>query len=150
VIYETGAIIRYVDRALPGPALQPSEPGRLARMDQIIGIVDFYGYPSIITKIVMQRVVAPMLGGQTDEAVVESGLERARLSLAEIERLQGGAPFLAGDKISLADLFLAPVFQYLIATPEAEKVLPRTSALRDWWQRVSDRPSMAKTTPSLG
>jgi glutathione S-transferase len=149
-IYETSAITRYVDRALPGPALQPGDPKHLARMDQIISIMDSFGYPCMITKIVMQRIVTPMLGGKTDEAVVESGLERARLSLAEIERLQGGAPFLAGDQISLADLHVAPVFEYLMATPEADKVLPKESKLRAWWQRISGRPSMAKTKPNLG
>src|SRR5689334_25046846 len=38
VLYETGAITRYIDRAFPGPALQPTGPHALARMDQIIGI----------------------------------------------------------------------------------------------------------------
>src|SRR3954468_4908497 len=41
-LYETGAITRYIDRAFPGPALQPAEPRAAARMDQIIAIVDSY------------------------------------------------------------------------------------------------------------
>jgi len=150
MIYETSAIVRYVDRAFPGPALQPSDPKQAARMDQIFAITDSYAYPSIITKIVMQRVVAPMLGGTAEQAVIESGFERARLSLREIERLQGGAPFLAGERISLADLHLAPVFAYLMATPEAGKVLSKDSRLAAWWERMNARPSMAKTKPNLG
>src|SRR5262249_2899885 len=110
MIYETGAITRYIDRAFPGPALQPKDPKHLARMDQMIGIIDFYAYPSIITKIVMQRVVAPMLGGTCDVKVAESGLENARLSLQEFDRLSGSAPFLVGDELTLADLHLAPIF----------------------------------------
>src|ERR1700746_835802 len=43
-LYETGAITRYIDRAFPGPALQPANPQALARMDQIISIVDAYAY----------------------------------------------------------------------------------------------------------
>src|SRR5215831_20733088 len=43
VLYETGAIIRYVDRSFAGPALQPDSPRTLARMDQLIGIIDSYG-----------------------------------------------------------------------------------------------------------
>jgi len=39
VLYETGAITRYVDRAFDGPALQPEQARALARMDQIIAIV---------------------------------------------------------------------------------------------------------------
>lgn len=40
VLYETAAITRYIDRTLPGPALQPAAPRELARMDQIIAVVD--------------------------------------------------------------------------------------------------------------
>src|SRR5579864_6082080 len=42
-LYETGAITRYIDRAFPGPALQPKEARAVARMDQVIGVVDAYG-----------------------------------------------------------------------------------------------------------
>ena len=41
-LYETQAIARYIDRAFPGAALQPADPKVLARMDQILGIVDSY------------------------------------------------------------------------------------------------------------
>src|SRR6185312_4038374 len=41
-VYETAAIVRYVDRAFPGPALQPADPRALARMDQIMAVVDAY------------------------------------------------------------------------------------------------------------
>ena len=40
-LYETGAITRYVDRAFPGPSLQPADPKRHARMDQIVGVDGF-------------------------------------------------------------------------------------------------------------
>src|ERR1700676_2426266 len=47
-LYETGAISRYVDRTFSGSALQPVEPRALGRMDQIIGVVDFYGYLPLV------------------------------------------------------------------------------------------------------
>ena len=36
VLYETGAITRYVDEAFAGPPLQPHEPARRARMPDAI------------------------------------------------------------------------------------------------------------------
>ena len=47
-LYETQAILRYLDAILPGPALQPKEPKALARMSQIANIVDWYVTPSIV------------------------------------------------------------------------------------------------------
>src|SRR4051812_11425076 len=37
-LYETDAIIRYIDDAAPGPKLTPAEPKARARMNQILGI----------------------------------------------------------------------------------------------------------------
>src|SRR5580692_6009962 len=35
-LFETQAIVRYLDRVLPGPALTPPEPRSAARMDQLM------------------------------------------------------------------------------------------------------------------
>src|SRR4051794_34378754 len=44
-LYETQAILRYVDAAFEGPALRPSDVQALARMDQLVGISDWYLFP---------------------------------------------------------------------------------------------------------
>src|SRR5436190_12009725 len=74
VLYETGAITRYIDRAFPGPALQPREPRALARMDQIIGIVDSYAYWPMVRQVFAQRVFRQQSGQPFDEADVARGL----------------------------------------------------------------------------
>jgi glutathione S-transferase len=61
-IYETVAIIRYIDRVFPGPSLQPSDPAHAARMDQVMSIVDSYAYGALIGKVFWQRAVVPMQG----------------------------------------------------------------------------------------
>ena len=41
MLYETQAIMRYVDAVIPGPRLQPDDPRAAARMNQLIGITVF-------------------------------------------------------------------------------------------------------------
>ena len=41
-LYESDAIIRYIDQVFPGPSLVPSDPKAQARMNQVMGIVDCY------------------------------------------------------------------------------------------------------------
>ena len=65
-IYETNAIVRYIDQVFPGQSLQPADPRRAARMNQVIGIIDAYGYGAIIGKLFWQRAIVPMQGGQPD------------------------------------------------------------------------------------
>ena len=48
-----------IDRAFSGPALQPAEPQALARMDQIIGIVDAYAYWPLVRQVFSHAVFRP-------------------------------------------------------------------------------------------
>src|SRR6185295_6637409 len=50
-VYETSPILRYIDQVFPGAALTPEDPKQRARMNQIISIVDYHGYASIIGQI---------------------------------------------------------------------------------------------------
>ncbi len=118
-------------------------------MDQIIAVIDSYAYGSIVGKLVWQRLVVPMQGGQGDESIVQGAMDTVRLCLSEFERLKGSQPFLAGSEISLADLFLAPIFGYFTMTPDAEGLLQSTPGLRRWWQAMSERPSVQKTPPEF-
>src|SRR3712207_5932348 len=46
-LYETQAILGYLDRIAPEPRLTPADPREAARMDQIAGIVDWYFFPQV-------------------------------------------------------------------------------------------------------
>jgi len=147
VLYETQAILRYIDAVYPDPALQPHAPEALGRMNQIIGINDWYLFPRVARVIVFERIVAPVLFGKTpNEEAIAAALPDARLCLGELDRLLGDQAFLAGTDFSIADVLLAPQLHYLAATPEGESVM-RGTALAAWLVRVSERPSMKATAP---
>ena len=55
-------------------------------MQQAIAIVDSYAYGALISACVIQRIVVPMVGGTTDEAVIEAALPTAKVSLARVRR----------------------------------------------------------------
>src|SRR5271168_4641662 len=44
-LYETQAIMRYIDEGFPVAPLQPTDLHQFARMSQIMGIVDAYAWP---------------------------------------------------------------------------------------------------------
>ncbi len=149
-LYETSAIIRYIDRAFSGARLQPSDIKRLAHMDQVISIVDSFAYGCIIGKLVWQRIVTPMTGGTPDEAVIKDGMPQIKLCLSEFERILGDGTWFGGAAISLGDLHLAPLFAYMTMAPEGGDLMKPHQRLAAWWQRMSARPSMAKTQPKFG
>jgi glutathione S-transferase len=149
-LYETDAIVRYIDQAIPGQDLQPIEARPRARMNQIIGILESFAYTCMITKVVMNRLIQPMLGGNPDETTIKEALPSAELCLKEFERLMGNEKFLAGDKLTLADLFVIPVFHYLALTPEGQELLKPRAKIRAWWDLVKTRNSVVTTEPKFG
>ena len=149
-LYETGAITRYVDRAFAGPALQPTNAKALARVDQVISIIDSYAYGCMIGILAWQRLVVPMLNGTPDDAAVRDSLPQVKLCLSELSRLLGRDRWFGGDTISLADLHLAAVMAYTIATPEGADLVGAHPTLKSWWGQMCQRASMSRTEPKFG
>jgi len=146
-LYETQAILRYIDEGFPVAPLQPTDLHQFARMSQIMGIVDAYVWPAIAGGILFNRILAPRLGLPVDEAAVAAALPRARLCLAEIARLQGDQPYLVGERVSLADLMVIPLLYYFGRLPEGEAALAEHPNLPAWVARMEGRQSFQVTKP---
>ena len=147
-LYETQAILRYIDGAFPGAPLRPSELKRLARMDQLIGICDWYLFPQVAVTIAFQRIVKPLfMGGTPDEEIIKGAIPNAERCFAVIagflESRQGA--YLTGAQLSIADIMIACHMSMLVATPECAAIIARHAALRDWLTRIEARPSMQNT-----
>ena len=140
MLYETQAILRYFDRTLRSPALTPSPPRAAARMDQVMNICDWYLFG-------FQRVVRPRLLGQpADEAAIAKAMPKAYAVINELSRLLAGRPHFAGDAVSLADLMVAPQFDFLRQTPEWALLTAKTANLGPWLDRMLARDSFTATT----
>jgi glutathione S-transferase len=144
-LYETQAILRYVDATFDGPALQPHDARAAARMNQIVGVVDWYFFPQVTAVIGYNRLLVPMLGGTPDEAAIVAAIPRAKTCLDTLELLKGSSRFMAGHQISIADLMLAPQLASLRLTPEGERLL-EGRVLADWLAMMNERASMSATT----
>jgi glutathione S-transferase len=149
-LYETGAITRYIDEAFPGPPLMPGAPHAGARVNQIVSILDNYGYRPLIWDIFVERVRAPAQGRSADEAKIAAALPQAETCLRAIEALADpDGPSLAGGDVSLADLHAAPMFAYFCMAKEGAALLSSQPRLSRWWQSMRNRPSMAATRSPL-
>ncbi len=146
-VYETQAILRYLDRALPSPQLTPATARGAARMDQVMNLNDWYLFQGVGSVITFQRYVGPRLMGLTpDEAAIEAAMPKARVVFDELSRLLGDQPFLAGEAISLADLLVGPQVEFFTHTPEWRILAAPHSNLVAWQARMEARPSFRATT----
>jgi len=144
-LYEADAIIRYIDQAFEGPSLTPSAPKAQARMNQVMGIVDWYVMPAISSAIGFNRIVKPIFGLPVDEAAVAAALPQARVCIRALEEILDDKPYFAGDAVSLADLMAVAHLDLLPQSPEGANIMAG-SPLLAWLERMAARPSVAKTT----
>jgi glutathione S-transferase len=154
-LYDSESILRYVDEAYDGPALQPADAKTRAQMVEMNGIIRDYLHPAAIGKIATQRLFAPFLGGSTDMKIVEEAVTPLTDALTAIEQISvsahdGEAEMLLGARVSLADIALMPIAAYLTMTPEGQTGIAASRRLSRWWLSVSRRPSLARSWPGLG
>lgn len=146
-LFESQAILRYCDRALPGPALTPAHPQAAGRMDQLMNINDWYLFQSVANVIAFQRIVGPRLLGLTpDETAITAAMPKAHAVFNELARQLGDKPFFVGEALSLADVLLAPQMDFLRDTPEWQPLTARHANLRMWMDVMNARPGMKATT----
>jgi glutathione S-transferase len=146
-LYETQAILRYLERVRPSPPLVPEEPRDAARMDQIMGISDWYLFQGVNVVIGFQRVVGPRLLGLTpDEAAISEAMPRAHVVFGELSRLLGHKPYLASHQVTLADLIVAPHMDFLSQTPEWTPLTRGRFNLVEWLGRMNERECLRMTT----
>jgi glutathione S-transferase len=146
-LYESQAILRYLDRMLPAPALTPVEPKHIARMDQVMNVNDWYLFQGVGNVIGFHRVIAPrLLGLAPDEAAIEAAMPKARAVYDELARMLGEQSYFAGESVSLADFLVAPQISFFTETPEWRVLGVPHANLVAWLARMEARSSMQATT----
>jgi glutathione S-transferase len=145
-LYETQAILRYLDDAFPNPRLTPADPKKAARMNQALGILDCYFFTqSGAIGLVFNRVVAPRLGFPVDEERAKASLASASHCVEVFAGFLSQGPYLAGEAFSLADILVGSHLDMLAEAPEGAEMVAGT-AIAGWLERLRSRPSFASTT----
>jgi glutathione S-transferase len=149
-LYETSAIVQYVDEAFEGPSLQPADLRERAKMHQWISNLNNYFYPNIIYRLAHETLVFPELGIAPDDAVVKDALPRVEHALSVLEQeLETGRPFIVNGSPTLADYFLLPTITALGFAPAGPALLAKRPKISAWLRRMAELPVVAKFRASL-
>jgi glutathione S-transferase len=149
-VYETSAIVAYLEETFPKPALQPKSVHDRARLNQWISAVNSYYYPYMIYHVSHERNVFPELGIPSDEKVVAHALPKIEVGLTVAEReLAHGKEYLLGSELSLADFYLLPSTYSFSFAPEAKAMYPKYPAFCRWRERMEALPTVKKLRAAL-
>ncbi|MFL6812571.1 MAG: glutathione S-transferase family protein [Bradyrhizobium sp.] len=149
-VYETSAIVSYIDEAFEGARLTPSDVRARARMNQWISAVNSYYYPYMIYHLTHELIVFPELGIASDEKVVAHAMPKVELALAVVEReLAHGDKYLLGSSLTLADFYLLPSTFALGLTEQGKAMYRNFPAFCRWRDRMEELPTTRKLRASL-
>jgi glutathione S-transferase len=132
LITEGLAITGYLDEAFEGPPLQPADPWQRAQMHRWMSLCADYVFREVVRGLPRSRPAT------ADE------LAAATEVLQKIDGLIDASPFLLGEEVTLADLYLAP--QASNAREKAPELLAPLQRLSSWLAVVEARPSFVRTS----
>ncbi len=144
-LHETSAIVRYLDECFAGTPLVPGSIAERALCEQWVSAFNSTLYEQIV-----MRYVRPSLfpvGDGSDRARIDAALADLPATLAIIDRGYEKTAWLAGDSLSMADLFVMPPLAYVERLPEGERLLAPLPHLRRALAAMRQRPSFPATDP---
>lgn len=148
-LYETQAILDYIDLTWPEPPLSPTTVQGRARMRQVMGIADAYAYKTLVRQLVSETVFAALEGQASDADALAQGMRDAPRILSALDEIAAEGHVLTGQHLSLADCLLWPMIDYFMQTPDAALLLRPHAALLRWATAMMHHPAAQATRPDL-
>lgn len=145
-VWETSAILRYVDEAFDGPSLNPGMVIDRARTEQWVSAVGGYLYDTIARRYVLQYVFAQREQRAPDRAVIDRAVAEMPRQLDALEKAYVGREFIGSGGPSYADILLTPLLHYLAQFPEGAQLLSDRPNIRRAQATMQARPSFAAAT----
>ena len=149
VLYESNAIVEYLDEQYPGrgQSLFPGDVRERALVRRLVCELDNYFDKAL------DQLIDPLFGAKPEErdtAAVAKGRDAVVEEVAMVTRAMRG-PFLAGP-LSAADFALYPMVAFVyraqeVRMPELDADGILTPALRAWKARMEALPYLASTIP---
>jgi glutathione S-transferase len=146
-LIETSAICRYIEATFDGPRLIPTDPRQAAVMEQWISAINCYVYNNVIRNYSLQYIVPGMRGEPPNRLVIDETIPAMQRDLRWLDAAYGKSEWIAGDAISLADLFVAPIVATARQFPEASATLAGCPHLGRAFDAFSKRESFIQAHP---
>ncbi|TFK65105.1 glutathione S-transferase-like protein [Pluteus cervinus] len=150
ILFESRAICRYLCAKYPdqGTSLVPKDPKALALVEQGVSI-ESSNFDFHVSSIVAERYFKPMRGLTTNEEFVSDRLAILKTRLAGYEAILGKQKYIAGDELTLADLFHIPYGELLPKAGSDILVNESFPNVSRWWKDITSRPTWKKVQAGL-
>lgn len=146
-LFESNAILTYVDKAFPGPALAPTDALGAAQVQQWISLVNTAVDPVIIRAYILAYIFPSGPDKKPDRARIDAALPNIEKQMGILDRAVAKTGFLVGNAFSLADINLIPIIAGASRFPESSAALDRHGNLKKYLGTHFARASVKGTAP---
>lgn len=148
-LFETAAILEYLDGALAGPSLSPQGAQARARMVQVISVLNGYAYRPLVRQAFSHGVYRPTYGEPSQAAQVQEGLDASGPVLDALSQIVQDGLIAQGGALTQADCLMAPMLLYFAALPEGASQIAARPPLQRRLDHIAALPSVQSTRPPV-
>ena len=153
VLYESLAIMSYIDRKYPDPPLFGKTPEETGLIWRWLAECESYVVSA------GDKLVRPIFFGQGLERVeeIQQGVQTLRDEFKRLDERLARSQWLVGDKLSAADIGIFPITQLVLRAASKEAAQPfnlgflpleqRFPNIARWVQRIEALPNYQRTYP---
>lgn len=145
-LFETKALATYIDKAFPGPKFIPDDPVGSAQVEQWVSYIN-----AKVDKWIMREFVVPQAffdkAKGPDTPRINAAIPEIEKCLAALDAVVAKSAYLAGDKLSFADMLVLPMLMTMQVYPAGKELAPKYKNLMAYAERLAARPSYTSTAP---
>lgn len=144
-VFETAAMCNYINSVFDGPNLVPTDAKARATMDQWISCIDCYMYPHGVSNYALQYIFAGPDG--PDRKTIDANVPKIQADFDLLDAAYGPSGLLAGNEVTLGDLFVAPLVQTVMMFPEGKEIASGCKHLMRAFEQLASRASFKAALP---
>jgi glutathione S-transferase len=146
MLFESKAIMSYIDRVMPGPKFMPEDPVEMALTEQWIAFANHKVDRCMIREYVVPHYFADKEKGP-DRVRMQAALPDIDRQAAVLDRAVAATGYLVGGRLTMADINLLPMVYYTRTLPEGKAIIAAQPNLTAYVDRLSALPSFVATAP---
>jgi len=146
-LFESRAILYYIDHAFPGAPLAPRDAVGGAQVEQWISAVNTTIDPVLLRQYGVAYFFPGTPDGSPNRAAIDAVLPKLEPHFALLDRAVARSGYLVGDGLTLADMNLLPLLYYMSKLPESGEMLRAKPNLAGYVERLLARKTIAETIP---
>ena len=144
-MFESRAIIHYIDEHFEGPPLTLGDKHADAKVEQWISYICSVSDPLIVRRYLFAYVFPKTADKKPDRAIIDQALPAVAREIEVLDGAINSNGYLVSNRFSIADMYLLPIVHVARRLPESGEMIAKSKNLARYHDRHKERESFKAT-----